>query len=291
MGISYSFADNIAYGTEDINDITRSLVGAGVAPFVSKGSYSVSDLNVLTEALVGSGVQLDGCKCRIETADGKNIITVGEGIVFFENGVRLTVDSDGYQLETNVNEMGYVFAEFNTAMQSADVVFASQLPDNGIVVCLAEVTEKNEIKDVREIARSKVGTLGKNVAFQTTLVPEYFDAKTAQPYQPGKYALERIDVDISRFNCVYIEWVGQNSAGIFDLNKNRFLVSACGIAATYGYFDTNVIFQYNTSHLGFEIVDDVLTLYGHTAESSGAAYIANFYNNGVGKYPISLLFM
>ena len=41
MGFKYSFIDSEVYGTEDVNAITSNLVGAGVAPFLSKESYSV----------------------------------------------------------------------------------------------------------------------------------------------------------------------------------------------------------------------------------------------------------
>ena len=55
MGLHYSFVDDESYGTEDINNITGELTGAGIAPFPTKDSYSTSDLNGLTSALVGSG--------------------------------------------------------------------------------------------------------------------------------------------------------------------------------------------------------------------------------------------
>ncbi len=271
MSISYSFVDNIRYGTDDINDITRSLVGAGVAPFLSKDTYTVSKLNALTEALVERGVQLDGCKCSIETIGNKNIIKVGQGIIFFENGTRLTVDSDGYQIETDFNEPGYVFAVYSAALQTAEIVFGPQLPDDrGIAVSLAEVTEKNEIKDKREIARSKIGTFGRNVSFETTIPPVTFDPKTAKPYlRPGRYALAKVDVDLSRFNLVYIKEIDADSGGIFDLKENKFLISAYGSGnAVYGHFDTNTIYMFNTTSFDFEVVDDTLTYFGDCGNGS-----------------------
>ena len=94
MSITYSFTDNVSYGTEDINAIAKDLTGAGVAPFPTQDTYSTSDLNALTEALVSSGVSLGGCLC--EKTD--NVVTVSQGIIFFENGVRMNVDSEGYVL-------------------------------------------------------------------------------------------------------------------------------------------------------------------------------------------------
>ncbi|MBE7024242.1 MAG: hypothetical protein E7412_07250, partial [Ruminococcaceae bacterium] len=97
MAILYSFLDNVSYGTDDINNITRRLVGAGVAPFPAKDSYSTSDLNLLTEAVAASGVMLDGCKCSLLCNGDTNEISVAQGIVYFDNGATLEVDSEGFQ--------------------------------------------------------------------------------------------------------------------------------------------------------------------------------------------------
>ncbi len=54
MSITYSFTDNVSYGTEDVNAIARDLTGAGIAPFPTQDTYSTSDLNTLTAALTKS---------------------------------------------------------------------------------------------------------------------------------------------------------------------------------------------------------------------------------------------
>ena len=109
MAIKYNFVDNKVYGPEDINDITRSLVGAGIAPFLAKDNYNVSDLNLLTSALVETGTSLDGCKCSIENVGTEEMSAhVAQGLVFFESGVRLEVDVDGYSVSVTPNTSGYI---------------------------------------------------------------------------------------------------------------------------------------------------------------------------------------
>ena len=88
--IKHSFIDNALYGTEDVNNITKNLVGAGIAPFPTKDTYTAEDLNGLTSALVGSGTSLDGCKCTVSGTT----VTVAPGIIYFSNGVVMTVDSE-----------------------------------------------------------------------------------------------------------------------------------------------------------------------------------------------------
>lgn len=163
MSVTYSFSDNITYGTDHINDITRRLCGAGVAPFPSKTTYNVSDLNVLTSALTGQGVGLEGCKCSIETLDGENRINVGQGIVFFKNGATLEVDSEGYCVTVPIGTAGYVYAYFSPAAQKGEILFADQIPNDGYGVPLAWLDTNNTLEDCRSFARSKVATMGKNL--------------------------------------------------------------------------------------------------------------------------------
>ncbi len=291
MGISYSFVDNIIYGTEDINDIARSLVGAGVAPFVSKESYSVSDLNALTEALVGDGVQLDGCKCSCNVEDGTRLVTVSEGILFFENGVRLVVDSDGYLLETEVNSAGYVYGHFNEGLQVGEILFSDEVPADGCVVLLAHIDAKNNLTDRRTFSRSKVGTLGRNITREVEFTPKTYSSSD-KPYftttvnntKYYKYALGTADIDLSRFNFVFIKVADANICGTFDLKKNVFLVSAPD-GGDRCLFNTGAIYLFNSTNLGFEVVDDALTYYGY-CQSGNEYSIQQIY-----KKTFKLLFM
>ncbi len=274
MGIKYSFADNTVYGTEDINDITRSLVGAGVAPFVSKSSYNVSDLNVLTSALVGTGVQLEGCKCTVQNKGTQNMmVRVAQGIVFFESGVRLTVDSSSYTVAVSPNTAGFVYAYYNKALQTADILFAKSLPDSGEYVCLAEISAKGEITDKREFARSKIATLGANrVASVKLEQTEYINYKDSD-YRIGhkRYAVGKVNTDISKFNYAIADF--EDNRCIFDLRKNKFLlaVSNYNASSTIRKILTNgqVWFGGGGTYqqYGFEMVDGVLTLFTDIREN------------------------
>ncbi len=218
MGIKYSFVDSVLYGTEDINDIARSLVGAGIAPFLSKDSYNTSDLNALTQAIASQGVQLDGCKVKLENVSTADMIAaIGQGIVFFENGVRLEVDSDGYFVAVTPNVAGYIFAHFSTSLQVASIQFAEELPDDGEYVLLAQVSDSGEVFDKRVYARSKLATLGKNITKVTS-----FEAVTPEDISVYPYAIyvvgEVKDADTSQYNYAIIEVGGDYGNIIVDLN-------------------------------------------------------------------------
>lgn len=200
LAFTYSFVDNEVYGTDDINDITRCLTGAGVAPFVAKDSYSVSDLNALTKEVATAGVSLDGCKCiAYNPGTTEMTVTVGAGIVFFDSGVRLMIDDDGYSLPVSPNTDGYVLAYFSPTLQRVDVIFDTKLPSTGEYVVLAEVEADGNLRDKREFTRSKIATIGSNaliersfVTMENTLVEINGEKLYTAAYIP--------DVDLSRFN-------------------------------------------------------------------------------------------
>jgi hypothetical protein len=239
MGFTYSFVDNAVYGPEDINDITRSLVGAGVAPFLTKDSYNVSDLNALTSALVETGTSLGGCKCSVENAGTEEMtVTVAQGIVFFESGVSLTVDEEGYVIHIAPNQAGYVYAHYSLSLQKVDIVFDSELPTDGEYVVLARIEEGGSLKDKRSFARAKIAMLGKNV----TLTPSFervepelagTDASTNQT----AYILAKApDVDLSKFNYALVYSPEYASYQIIDLTDAD---SAVYLGWVYNYGPRN----------------------------------------------------
>lgn len=208
MAIKYSFTDNTVYGVDDVNDITRCLTGAGVAPFVEKDSYDVSDLNAMTSALVESGIQLGGCKCTVENAGTSEMrVHIAQGIIFFESGVRLEVDSDGYTIYVSPNISGTVYAHYSPSLQKADIVFSAELPTNGEVVELATISENGKITDIRKPAVSKIASVGKNVMLKLP-----FERLTEAVEHNGRYITAKVTgVDLSRFN--YAVLVATNRYG------------------------------------------------------------------------------
>lgn len=206
MAINYSFVDGNVYGAEDINDIARSLVGAGVAPFASKDSYNVSDFNNISSALVGAGIQLDGCKCSAKNIGTMDMtLTVSQGIVFFESGVRLMVDEEGYILPIIPNTAGYIYAHYSPSLQKADILFAVDLPTDGECVLLANVLENGTVVDRRTFARSKVATMGNNAEYfiDESRITVYETYAKAPAYSETEKIIAEIDlsgIDITKFN-------------------------------------------------------------------------------------------
>ncbi|MBQ9736971.1 MAG: hypothetical protein IJV86_01010 [Clostridia bacterium] len=212
MGFRYSFVDSAIYGTEDINDITRSLVGAGIAPFLAKDSYNAVDLNSLTSVLVETGTSLDGCKCSIENVGTEEMTAyVTQGMVFFESGVRLEVDEDGYSVAVTPNTAGYIYAHYSPSLQKADIVFSAEYPEDGEYVVLAKLGEDGSLKDERIFARSRVATMGNNVAHSITedRITVYESYDVAPVYDGKEKKIAEIDlsgIDMTKFNYLIYQY-------------------------------------------------------------------------------------
>lgn len=230
MAIKYSFVDSAVYGTDDINDITRSLTGAGVAPFVSKDSYNATDLNVLTSTLVEGGVGLGGCKCAVYnpgTADMS--VTVAQGIVFFESGVRLTIDEEGFVLPITPNSAGYIYAHYSPSLQKADIVFSGELPTDGEYVILAEISDMGNVTDRRPFAQSKIATFGENVTYSIpeSRVTVYDVYANAPAYSSAEKVIAEIDlsgIDVTKFNYLIYKYTGYEIVGLekyFNFKNNQ----------------------------------------------------------------------
>ena len=231
MALNYSFIDGVVYGTEDVNKITADIIGEGVWAFPEKESYNVSDFNNLTEAFVESGVNLDGCKCVLSGAGTQQMtVFVEPGVVFFESGVKLTIDNDGYRIPVESNTAGYVYAHYSPSLQKADIVFGVNVDDNGENVMLAKISDLGVLSDIRKFASSKITNLGKNV-----MVARDFKRMDELVLHNGRYIMSVIDgIDVSRYNYAIVtasSWHGDSHqiyfpeigyyTAFFDLTEGR----------------------------------------------------------------------
>ena len=246
MAITYSFVDGVSYGVQDINGIVGSLVGAGIAPFLTKASYKVSDLNALTGAIVEKGVQLEGCKCTVSDAGTQNIsVFVNQGIVFFTSGARLEVDDQGYTVLVTPNTAGYIYAYYNSALQTADILFREVLPEDGEFVELAQITVEGELKDKRNFARSKIGTIGTNVTMATKFTVLDEPVLYQEEGSFVTYILARVEnVNLSKYNFAHVctDGVlgGSNTSKISGFGEWTAFLDINDGTIKYGLHDGNV---------------------------------------------------
>ena len=89
MSYQYRFLDDVPYGIEDLNNLVKSFTTGGVNVY----SGTSGQLNDMTAALVGSGTQMwnEACKASIYNSQ----IKLNPGVVFFDDGSSLTIESGG----------------------------------------------------------------------------------------------------------------------------------------------------------------------------------------------------
>ena len=216
MGKKVYFLDSVmqsdgsydnTYGVDDVNAIVCNLVGTGVAPFPSGDTYDVSELNSLTSALVAEGTSLDGLK--VSFSDNK--IHIAQGIGYFENGATIVVDADGEELDYNVAEILYVYAEYNQALNTCGFYASENEPkqDTGIyTLMLGTITADGTVEDKRTFAQSKIATLGRNV-MENHIILDL--SGTAENYRTwyASYSDQIIwekSLNLSQFNAIVIDW-------------------------------------------------------------------------------------
>lgn len=204
MAYTSSFIDGTLYGPEDVNEIVGDLVGAGVAPFISKDSYTPSDLNSLTAAAVSSGVQLGGCKVsRVSSA----VVEVAPGIIYFGNGLRLKVTA-AHSVTVPENTAVTIYAYYISSTGKGEISYSSaDITKSDDKIPLALIASDGTITDIREFAEAKVATLGTNAVYaipeeKVTIYENYEDAPDYNNYKIVA-EIDLSNVNLNRFNYFF----------------------------------------------------------------------------------------
>jgi hypothetical protein len=277
MAIKYSFVDSVKYGTDDINAITKDLTGAGIAPFPTQNEYNTSDLNAMAQALVASGTSLDGCKCTVNNAATQNMsVSVAPGIIFFDSGVRLTVDDDGYTLGVEPNTAGFVFAHYSATNQTADILFSTDIPSDGEHVLLAEIAMDGTLTDRRSFARSKVATFGSNATYSTVVEPletPIFVSKEGSYYTLITRRLSNVNLSLFNYAIITSASTLTKNIGLFDIKKNSFIIVGDDNGNSDDvWFDSNVIMYGSGARYEVYITENNIDLYqtsGYMVDNAG----------------------
>ena len=103
----------------------------------------------------------------------------------------------------------------------------------------------------------------KNENYKITFKTTTTDGDNAQPYSDKRSVVKKFDISAikNKFSHIYVSG-GVNGGdtihrGIFSMLENKFLLSYSALGDD-NYFDAQYIYRYNTSYLGFEIIDDYL---------------------------------
>lgn len=212
MGYQATFLARKRYAASDINSISTSL-SLSPSSFTDETAYGVSDLNSITSSLVTAGVS-SGCDV-IKVDDTK--LKVNTGTLFFSNGCRIDIDSDGVFLQYNSGEK-YIYAFYDSAESGVSINIADSLPESGDFVSLAKY-DGTDITDLRTHAKAKV-TLNAEGVWNKTQTYSLADFSVMVPWNTTVTGTIEIDIQGDDFNYL----IAQNTDyfGIYDIKAKTY---------------------------------------------------------------------
>lgn len=212
MGYQATFLARKRYAASDINNISTSL-SLSPSSFTDETAYGVSDLNSITSSLVTAGVS-SGCDV-IKVDDTK--LKVNTGTLFFSNGCRIDIDSDGVFLQYNSGEK-YIYAFYDSAESGVSINIADSLPESGDFVPLAKY-DGTDITDLRTHAKAKV-TLNAEGVWNKTQTYSLADFSVMIPWNTTVTGTIEIDIQGDDFN--YLIAQNTNYFGIYDIKAQKY---------------------------------------------------------------------
>lgn len=235
------------YGASDLNDAIANLVGAGIAPFLSKSSYSTADLNDLTKTLVIPGVNFNGLKVSYDVQT--QTASIGQGIGYFRNGATVVVDSEGISVSAALPATGryiFIYCLYDENLNTCSFLCSPTYPEttNGqYTLMLGELNSVGEVKDIRSFARMKVASDAPHIRqeFTVTIPSSSAEAGTALvSFSPLKS---------SSFQSISASW--RNSDGVPYMITFHDIIGRKGF---YGYrlsHREDSIYSYADSDSGY----------------------------------------
>ncbi len=163
MGYRCSFLDNEVYGADDVSEAFSNLISGGVRT-VYDGENITETLNELTGEVVTSGTR-SYADLTVTLSDG--IITIGEGVGYFDSGVSVMVDEDGIVLDNGERASGYVSLLYDADLNKVLPQITVSSP-TGDVLVLAHF-DGESIVDLRSYARSKLDINSANTYHDFTI--------------------------------------------------------------------------------------------------------------------------
>ena len=149
MGYRCSFLDNEVYGADDVSEAFSNLISGGVRT-VYDGENVTETLNELTGEVVTSGTR---SYSDLKVTLSGEVITIGEGVGFFNSGVSVKVDKDGIVLDKGERANGYISIIYDADLNKVLPQITDSIPTGDVLLLARFVGES--VTDLRSYARSK----------------------------------------------------------------------------------------------------------------------------------------
>lgn len=192
MGYKCLFVDNEEYSASDVNEVLKTFVTGGIEDTFTDGeAYHIGKLNDITVALSDAGIVPEdntSCKCSIDTEE-KSVFIL-RGTLFFYNGARMIIDTEGITLNYVAGETNYVYAIFSRSENKGYPVCTTECPaESDDYVMLAEISAEEILTDKRKYARGRLPGYQSNAGLPMYINETVILKRTEENTYKGTYTI------------------------------------------------------------------------------------------------------
>ncbi len=261
MSFIYDFADNKSISADNLNSVISQL-GSDVTAsngFADNTAYAVSRLNLIRSEIMTGGI-LTGMTC---SSDGVNV-TVGTGVCFFDNGMRLEItEPEIMPLFPDVTNYIYMYA--SPLCTAALPIVSAEEKSGSDFVPVAEVSGTG-VTDRRIFCQAKVP-----LAASSRVTQRIDKLGLNVPISSSFVKVHEIKLENKGFSKIFIA-ASTFCCGIYDRDSRKFeYTSSTGLTIVSA--DTIPVYHgaSNNIRLKFEVNGDMLEFYCTRSNNTGAS--------------------
>ncbi len=229
---------------EDLNNVAIDLGKADFSEFTEGEPYSVDKLNDITASLVSAGVLFIGDRCKVSLVD--NDIFVSGGVCVFGNGAKIRISDAGEKLALIEGGTNYVYVYYDRSNANIVTLINSLAApaESESCILLAEISTAGKITDKRVYSTYKM-----DFPEAICKVVKVDDCKFYYAATPVE---EEINVGFSKFQFVLI-YVKSRTYG--SENINPFSSKARADVAVYLPDGASTRIEKNTFYDEYDTID------------------------------------
>ncbi len=154
MGFSVDFIDNNSISAESLNEILAEVGDDSVSAsseFVNESLFYTDKLNCIRSEIVTGGIR-SGCEAALcETG-----VIIGEGLCFFDSGMRMKIDAEGISLTVSADKENFVYLYASTNLNIATAVVTTEKKEGNEYVPVCRIDADGVLYDERVWCCSKI---------------------------------------------------------------------------------------------------------------------------------------
>ena len=216
MGFSVDFTDNKSISADMLNSITAEVGDDTVSAssqFAPDSLFYTDKLNCIRSEIVTGGIR-SGCEAVLADEG----VIIGEGICFFDSGMRMKIDAEGISLVITPGEENFVYLCASPISNIATAVVTAEEKEGSEFVPVCRIDEKGNLYDNRRWCRARIPMMNSRFVQQETI--SFFNGE-----EEGKVKVASVPLVNKAYS--YIIMTNEYAIAIYsrDTKKYTFLVA------------------------------------------------------------------